>query len=1612
MGKLLRTFVKGRMNKSVDERLLPDGEYVDALNIRVGNTETTDIGSVEKTKGNVEIATILYQNVALSASAVCIGSYQDGSNDTIYWMVHDPANPLSPSGKYDAVVSYNVINSTLVYLVESDDDGTGTATALNFNPTYLINGINIIENLLFFTDNYNPPRSLDINTPYSFIVDKDILNVIKAPPLFSPEITLVNTALQVNYLHDRMIQFAYRWKYKNNQYSALSPFSTLAFATSSFGINTDNYTNSGMENDFNAVDIDFLTGDDTVEGIDICFKFADDNYVRVAEKLDKGVLGLPNSTPVQVATGVTNQSITFDNSKTYTILPESEILRLYDNVPRLSRAQSIVGNRLMYANYLEGYDLLTSDGSKVNLDYYVEWSGASVNYIDLPVSYDNALNNILGWGSPATTFTDQIANFDLTGVALTAGTQLYFRLNIEHSQWVQNTTCAVAVPPPNIGSGAFTIDLTYTLPQDYATVYDLATSDAFLSAIGQGLSGVNPNITYIEANLFLASNGGTLTDVFNANLNLAPDASWSGHRSGYTGITGQDAIEVISTPASSSIGFRILGLNLVEVGVSLSPCMAEYFQITSAEGNSQAPGGNKSLHSDRNYEVAMEYLDKYGRATTALVSINNSVYVPCVASAFRNRAIIKIPKSQIAPAWATHYRFLMKPDRYLYQTIYANNWYTEVGTNDTWIQLEGENQVKVEVGAFLRVKTDISGAIGDCCIVEVLDKQNQQRNFLSGDDPITPETIFERQGVYMKLKPNCFDTEKEQTEVFTNGTIKVNSKKDKDNRINDGVGAKEYLFANYEVFSGSGATATRWTIDEGDQVQILVNVEREPQKKCKDTCGAKLTLMDVSITASADYTNVKEFFEGEGLPAAWANSPDQSIDCIDDSGSGIATYYPTMGDGTGVPGAFTPVAPTTTSNADPGNSMIQFFQVPNLPEDYLIMRVVGGYPYCSGRKKGNRLEVMVRITRNPNILGFETIPLDANADLYYEGSQTYQLAPDGTHLGVPSNGDTNQTLAVEGIINLDFFNCFTFGNGIESFRVLDSLSQQFFLFGGRTNAVLNSEYKEIRRFADITYSGTYQTEANINRLNEFNLGLSNYKSLDQSFGDIAVIDGRETDVLVLQEDKISYVLVEKNLLSDSTGGGAITSVPEVLGKQIARVENFGISFNPESYVKWGAEKFFTDAKRGAVLRLTGQGQAEKLTVISDAGMDSWFRDLFQDSFYTQKIGGYDPFMDEYILGSNDKLIPLRQECESCGGSKTITVANGVVVQFCIDYGSAIGTAIINYVGDTPESKIDIDIDYDGVPTSFPGITGSGSVNFNKNIPYVQTATITITGANPSSPSTFYFTLPCPTGASLTVVSVCITSDSQTGQSIHNEYNYSIGTTYFGTDSNAIIFGSGAFPIVSQYTTQTGLQGQPLIPTDNSFVHLYSRQISPDNFVFQPGIDNFSYLRSPILYANTPADIQTLLGLTTPLPTDAAAAPQTYQAELDMSLTAPGDQYLYLVYDYRKATAIDLCYDLTSSYDACCECTTCATVLSFMTDPHVVGPHAYGDVCPTSGPLLTPLYYTGTGTEPELGDAIWEDAAGTIPASVGWYKINNTVTGPILYVDTVGINSVVQLKQLC
>ena len=48
------------MNKSLDERLVPNGEYINAVNVRLGSTEDSEIGAVENSKGNLPLTTLQY----------------------------------------------------------------------------------------------------------------------------------------------------------------------------------------------------------------------------------------------------------------------------------------------------------------------------------------------------------------------------------------------------------------------------------------------------------------------------------------------------------------------------------------------------------------------------------------------------------------------------------------------------------------------------------------------------------------------------------------------------------------------------------------------------------------------------------------------------------------------------------------------------------------------------------------------------------------------------------------------------------------------------------------------------------------------------------------------------------------------------------------------------------------------------------------------------------------------------------------------------------------------------------------------------------------------------------------------------------------------------------------------------------------------------------------------------------------------------------------------------------------------------------------------------------------------------------------------------------------
>ena len=109
MAEFKRNFTAGRMNKDLDERLLPFGEYREALNVQVSTSEESDIGSVQNVLGNRKLFDILQQtsfNETDTTKYSCVGVIADGKKDCLYYFVAGPViNDTYPVGEDNFIYS-------------------------------------------------------------------------------------------------------------------------------------------------------------------------------------------------------------------------------------------------------------------------------------------------------------------------------------------------------------------------------------------------------------------------------------------------------------------------------------------------------------------------------------------------------------------------------------------------------------------------------------------------------------------------------------------------------------------------------------------------------------------------------------------------------------------------------------------------------------------------------------------------------------------------------------------------------------------------------------------------------------------------------------------------------------------------------------------------------------------------------------------------------------------------------------------------------------------------------------------------------------------------------------------------------------------------------------------------------------------------------------------------------------------------------------------------------------------------------------------------------------------------------------------------------------------
>ena len=209
-------------------------------------------------------------------------------------------------------------------------------------------------------------------------------------------------------------------------------------------------------------------------------------------------------------------------------------------------------------------------------------------------------------------------------------------------------------------------------------------------------------------------------------------------------------------------------------------------------------------------------------------------------------------------------------------------------------------------------------------------------------------------------------------------------------------------------------------------------------------------------------------------------------------------------------------------------------------------------------------------------------------------------------------------------VELPWFNCYSYGNGVESNRIRDDYNKPFINNGVKVSSTIE-DYQEDKKYNSLIYSNIYNANSSVNGLNEFNMSQVITKDLNPSYGKIQALKTRDTDITVFTEDKVLRVLANKDALFNADGNTNVTASNRVLGQAVPYVGDYGISNNPESLAWDQYRMYFTDKQRGAVLRLSRDG----ITPISNIGMNNWFRDHLAKSKLA--IGSFDKVNGEYNL---------------------------------------------------------------------------------------------------------------------------------------------------------------------------------------------------------------------------------------------------------------------------------------------------------------------------------------------------------------------------------------------
>jgi len=1315
------------MNKDLDERLVPKGEYREAQNILITQSEGSDVGAIENIEGNalaVPMPTIV-------GTMETIGYYADNLSKKVFWFITDFTGDDGDVRTMSRAQSTNTCQILMADLNNTSEEAKIIVQGhfLNFSQNHLITGVNLIDDLLFFTDNYNQPRKINITkaeADNTYYTKEEQISVAKVSPFLAPilrndsgdgdGITLQNDeTIQSDYLKDKFIRFSYRYKYEDGEYTVMAPFTQIVFKPLNEGqinnIITSDLDKSDvqdvysktivniMKNNYNKIDIriplpgeNYQTNPDAnwdnylnISKIEILIKESDQDVVKVIKEID--VNDNSSFTDLIETMTITNDAaqefyyrhvykFSYKSEKPYKILEDKQITRVFDQVPLRAKSQEISGNRIIYGNFTENYNLPVDDSGKTGINYVIKniakgsHDSSSFRQENKKVYKYNSvkqrreyqvgviLSDIFGRQSTVIlSKNDEDGADTITSPAVTTDFSNYYN---EGYSWLPYTesfgkSLSIKFVENNIVDNVYNGDITsddynpygwysYKIvvkqqQQEYYNIYTNHPADNWNN----------------ESNTHDDVLGFTWVSLYGNNINKAPrDVDETDEVR--EGVAGSDALLFPKVIKRSGDTYKDLN-NFSMLGSDRDALEV----MTIGTAREQGILTRDDRDKDRVHDFIMAKRNPLLAQVKSIGTNNRVKYnipITVIEDNEEDKTVFKIGDGQsINPYIRAGQEVTLKKGR---NEKYESNIGKKI------MEVTVRNYQMLDQGSELDSKTimtdgkEINTDRGDSAMMRVgqfIEYESSENNIGGQVEqrPILAEAVSIGDGsiqltgpgaqeVFEHLLPNQFIGIYNQSSPFSINTTSMSPTNIAAISLEGGVAG--FHTTQTTLITGYTSTATS---SSGNNDTFTFTISPVAVAAIPQFTTVIVTLG--SVTSSVFTASSQIDLDSIGATGAFLNEFNttativehgddfnirrpilQKVELNDNSKKTIMHFDRS-------------VIPSTASQSRGTRHKFCMYDPLTIKSVETVTEVVDGVTeYYQEIKLSHEHElfendelVIQNLEEEPiavstGLTVLETNPVESNLDIYYESSTSGLIRDLHTDL-----------IAQARDLEISYYNTFILSGGadhsialsastrervgqwhVEESRIKGEYNGKSVDFGVKAYLV-DTNYAQRTRGNALIHSGIFNAKTDVNETNQFSIGEPITKAVDIQNGSIQKLHAEDTNLIIFQENKVSRALIDKDIIFTQEGQPLTTASKVVIGQVGSFAGDYGISKNPESFAVHAGRKYFSDKNRGVILRLSQDG----LTPISDAGMRSFFRDNLQNA--NKIYGMYDEQKNKYVV---------------------------------------------------------------------------------------------------------------------------------------------------------------------------------------------------------------------------------------------------------------------------------------------------------------------------------------------------------------------------------------------